>query len=168
MEDKTKNDELNSELNIVYRYLVKKGVPHIDAEDAVQETAYKYLRFSDSIRSSKVRSWLIRVALNHYYDQCRKNKKYLFNNEERIIKEKTDEHPELIMIKKESAMEIHKLLSRLKPLYSELLLLKYESDLSYVEISQLLGINTNSVKTNLFRARKKLMKLYKEDHDGRE
>lgn len=37
-----KNDELNSELNIVYRYLRKKGIPQTDAEDAVQEAAYRY------------------------------------------------------------------------------------------------------------------------------
>lgn len=74
MEDK---DDLNTELNIVYRYLIKKGLPPPDAEDAVQETAYKYLIYSETIRSLGVRSWLIRVALNYYYDQCRKNKRYI-------------------------------------------------------------------------------------------
>lgn len=167
MADQTKKDVLNDELNIVFRYLVKKGVPHADAEDAVQETAYKYLRFSDSIRSSKVRSWLVRVALNYYYDQCRKNKKYILNLEGSMDANKDDELPEIIILAKERREEFYMLLSRLKPRFKELLLLKYESELSYAEISKLLGISNSSVKTNLFRARKKLMKLYKEVNDER-
>lgn len=162
MEYQAKNDVLNSELNIVFRYLLKKGVPHTDAEDAVQETAYKYLRFSDTVRSSKVRSWLIRVALNYYYDQCRKNKKYILNFEEKMEENRTDELPEMIILAREHTEELSSLLSRMKPLFSELLLLKYESELSYDEISQLMDMNKSSVKTNLFRARKKLLKLYKE------
>ncbi|MFB4166893.1 RNA polymerase sigma factor [Virgibacillus sp. JSM 102003] len=151
----------------MFRYLVKKGVSHSDAEDAVQETAYKYLRFSDSIRSSKVRSWLVRVALNYYYDQCRKNKKYILNLEGNMEENKADELPELIILAKERREELYRLLSKLKPQFMELLLLKYESELSYEEISKLLGISNSSVKTNMFRARKKLVKLYEEGNDGR-
>jgi DNA-directed RNA polymerase specialized sigma24 family protein len=33
------NQDLNDELNIVYRYLLKQGIAHVDAEDIVQETA---------------------------------------------------------------------------------------------------------------------------------
>ncbi|MFD2046566.1 RNA polymerase sigma factor [Ornithinibacillus salinisoli] len=162
MKEKIKNEELNRELNIVFRFLIKKGVPYRDAEDVVQETAYKYLSFTDSIQSSKVRSWLIRVALNYYYDQCRKNKRYIFNYEEKMIEDKSMDLPELIILAQERTEEFYKLLSKMKPLFSELLLLKYESDLSYIEISKLLGISQSSVKMNLFRARKKYIKLYEE------
>jgi len=167
MEEQTKFNELNSELNIVFHYLIKKGVPRTDAEDAVQETAYKYLRFSDSIRTPKVRSWLIRVALNYYYDQCRKNKKYVFDLEKRMVEEKAEELPELIILANERVDEFNRLLSRMRPLFSELILLKYESNLSYDEISKLIGISKSSVKTNLYRARKKFLKLYEEDYDER-
>src|SRR5690606_29506970 len=97
--------------------------------------------------------WLIRVALNYYYDQCRKNNQYIFNSEEIVVEAR--DVPDSIIVKKEPAEEFHILLSKLKPLFSELLLLKYEFNFSYVEISQLIGISTSSVKTNLFRARKK-------------
>lgn len=164
MEETFNNEVLNRELNIVFQYLVKKGVPHLDAQDAVQETAFKYLKYADSIRSSKVRSWLIRVALNYFYDQCRKNKKYILNFEEDMGGHQVEELPEFIILAKERKEELSRLLVGLKPLYSELLLLKYESDLSYAEISQLLGISTSSVKVNLFRARKNLLKCFKEAH----
>jgi hypothetical protein len=41
-----KNNELNVELNIVYRYLRKLGIPKVDAEDAVQEAAYNPYSYS--------------------------------------------------------------------------------------------------------------------------
>ncbi|GGM42911.1 DNA-directed RNA polymerase sigma-70 factor [Paraliobacillus quinghaiensis] len=168
MEEQSNNDYLNKELNIVFRFLIKKGVSHTDAEDAVQETAYKYLRYSDSIRSSNLRSWLIRVALNYYYDQCRKNKKYIFNIEDQMLEsQEYRELPEIFLIAKERTEDFNRLLSKLKPLFAELLLLKYQSELTYAEISKLIGIDNNSVKMNLFRARKKFLKLYEEEKNER-
>lgn len=154
--------ELNEELNILYRYLVSKGVPYIDAEDVVQETAYKYLKYSDTIKSSHIRSWLIRVALNFYYDQCRKNKKYLLNLDDNLNQIESEDLPLFNLVAKEQTEEINKLLRKLKPMYAELLLLKYQSELSYNEISDILGIKESSVKVKLFRARKKLLDLYEE------
>lgn len=155
-------DELNEELNILYRFLVSKGVPYIDAEDVVQETAYKFLRFSDTIKSSHIRSWLIRVALNIYYDQCRKNKKYILNLDDNINLTESDDLPLFTLIAKEQTEEINQLLRKLKPMYAELLSLKYQSELSYNEISAILGIKKSSIKVKLFRARKKLLELYEE------
>lgn len=74
MNELNKNNALNTELNIVYRYLRKLGISQADAEDAVQETAYKYLLYYDSIKASKIRSWLIRVALHFYYDHAENNR----------------------------------------------------------------------------------------------
>lgn len=161
-------EEINSELNMVYRYLLSKGIPYADAEDAVQEAAYRYLRYVDSIKSSNVRNWLIRVSINCYYDQYRKNKKYIFDFDEAIDQEESSDLPEMILLAKERKDEFNKLLLRLKPLHAELLLLKYQSNLSYVEISEVLGISISTIKNNLFRARKKFMKLYKEEYYGQE
>lgn len=165
MEKRTSSEALNNELNIAYRYLVKKGVSEKDAEDAVQETAYKYLRFSDSIRTSKIRSWLIRVALNYYYDQYRKDKKYIFNFEEENTESTSFDTPESVVLKNERNEELYKLLNKLKHRDKELLLLKYESELSYAEISNLLDVRISTIKTTLFRARRKLVKLYEEAHN---
>jgi RNA polymerase sigma factor (sigma-70 family) len=160
-------DEINNELNIVYRFLLSKGVSHNDAEDAVQETAYRYLRFFDSIKSSNVRNWLMRVSMNYYYDQCRKNKKYIYNFEEKINEEESPNLPEMMLLAKERTNELNKLLLKLKPSHAEILLLKYYSNLSYAEISKLLGLKNSKVKNDLFRARNKFIELYKEEYDGK-
>jgi RNA polymerase sigma factor (sigma-70 family) len=166
MDGINKHKELNLELNIVYRYLRKLNIPHADAEDAVQEASYRYLLYSDSIQISRIRSWLIRVALNFYYDQCRKYGKYDLNLNVGLLKVDIKELPEVIFLEKEKKGELEKALSLLKPHFQELLLLKYQSGLTYEEISKLLKISVSSIKTNLFRARKMLEKTYKEvNHD---
>ncbi|WP_040209199.1 RNA polymerase sigma factor [Neobacillus jeddahensis] len=162
MDEINKQTELNIELNIVYRYLRKLGILKVDAEDAVQEAAYKYLLYYDSIKTTKIRSWLIRVALNSYYDQCRKRGRYELNVNEALLISDTKEQPETIFLNNERNRELGKALTQLKPLFQELLLLKYQSGLTYEEISKLLDMSVSSIKTNLFRARKKLEKMYKE------
>ncbi|QOV10434.1 RNA polymerase sigma factor [Viridibacillus arvi] len=162
MDDIKMSNELNSELNIVYRYLRKLGIPQADAEDVVQETAYKYLLYYDTIQTSKIRSWLIRVSLNFHYDQCRKKRRYDLNLDEGLLEIDIKELPEVIILEKERNREVWYALSKLKPQFQELLLLKYQSGLSYEEISKLLEKPISSIKTNLFRARKKLAKIYKE------
>ena len=101
MNDLNNNKVLNSELNIVYRYLLKLGVSKEDAEDVVQETAYKYLLYYDSIKTNKIRSWLIRVALNFYYDQCRKQNRYDLNVNLELLIEEKEALPEEVILKKE-------------------------------------------------------------------
>ncbi|CQR47184.1 RNA polymerase sigma factor SigM [Paraliobacillus sp. PM-2] len=156
------NKELQKELDIVYKYLIKKGIHKVDAEDAVQETACKFLIYYPTIKSTKIRSWLIRVALNYHLDQCRKQNKLDFIIDEAVIQSDTKEEPELEFLQKERAQDLKYALGKLKPLYQELLLLKYYSELSYEEISHIIGKKISYVKTNLFRARKKLLKIYKE------
>lgn len=165
MNELNKNNALNTELNIVYRYLRKLGISQADAEDAVQETAYKYLLYYDSIKASKIRSWLIRVALNFYYDQCRKQQRYKLDLDANVTKLVAADQPEELFLEKERNNHLSFAISKLKPYFKELLLLKYQSGLSYKEIAELLGSNINSVRTNLFRARKQLAKIYKEESD---
>jgi RNA polymerase sigma factor (sigma-70 family) len=165
MNELNNNNVLNTELNIVYRYLRKLGISHTDAEDAVQETAYKYLQYYDSIKASKIRSWLIRVALNYYYDQCRKQQRYKLDLDASVAKLVAVDQPEEIFLEKERNNQLSFAISKLKPYFKELLLLKYQSSLSYEEIAELVGSNINSVRTNLYRARKQLAKIYKEESD---
>jgi RNA polymerase sigma factor (sigma-70 family) len=155
---------LNTELNVVYKYLLKIGVQKTDAEDIVQETAYKYLLYCDSVKTTKIRNWLIRVALNYHYDQCRKLSRIELILEDIPITSRQDEQPEKIIEINENNKRIEKALLKLKFRYQELLFLKYQTGLSYFEISNLLNMSISSIKTNLFRARKQLAKILKEDN----
>ena len=153
---------LNTELNVVYRYLRKLRISHEDAEDIVQETAFKFLQYYDSIRTPKIRSWLIRVALNFHYDQIRKNSRVSLDLREEQVKTLSEDLPEEILLRFENWSEIEYILSKLKPTYRELLLLKYIWELKYDEIAEILDLKVNTIRTSLFRARKEFAKQYKE------
>lgn len=118
--------ELNAELNFVYRYLRKLGIKHEDSQDAVQETAYRFLLYYDSIKTSKIRSWLVRVALNFYFDQYRKNKRIQFDLLDDKITLLSEDLPEDILLSKENWSDIERVLNELKPQYKELMVLKYK------------------------------------------
>jgi len=163
MNDLIKGKELNEELNIVYRYLCKLGVPKEDAKDAVQEAAVKYLLHFDSIPLKKIRSWLIRVALNFYYDQYRKQKRIELDINLKNIAADFKENPEVLYLEMEKNHDLKLAIGKLKPAYQELLFLKYQLALSYEEMGQIVNKSLASVKTNLFRAKKQLAKVYKED-----
>jgi len=162
MNDLIKGKELNEELNIVYRYLCKLGVPKEDAKDAVQEAAVKYLLHFDSIPLKKIRSWLIRVALNFYYDQYRKQKRIELDINLKNIAADFKENPEALYLEMEKNHDLKLAIGKLKPAYQELLFLKYQLALSYEEMGQIVNKSLASVKTNLFRAKKQLAKVYKE------
>lgn len=165
MNDPDQLEQLNKELNVVFRYLIKLGIAYEDAEDIVQETAYKYLLYYDSIITPKVRSWLIRVALNFHHDQYRKNKRIKIGLEEEQITLLSRDLPEGILLSNEMWSEIERVFKKMKPRYRELILLKYKSNLTYEEISYLLEMKIGTVKTSLFRARNQFVKVYRRLHN---
>ncbi|WP_077622503.1 RNA polymerase sigma factor [Sediminibacillus massiliensis] len=165
MNDPEQLEQLNKEMNVVYRYLRKMAIPHEDAQDIVQEAAYKFLLYYDSIKTPKIRSWLIRVVLNFHHDQYRKNRRVELGLQEEQVRSFSDALPEDIILSNETLLDIENILNKLKPKYRELIQLKYIWSLKYEDISQLLDMNIGTVKTSLFRARKQFVKLYRRLHN---
>ena len=154
---------LTQKMKQIQRYLIRLGADRDVAEDIVQETIYKGLLYIDSIHPDKFSAWMFKVALNHYYDLCRK-KKWMEIPIEDVAAE-GNEAPEELLLQKERREEIERVLEDLTPIYKQLLIMKYELDLSYQEIAGLLGIRMEMVKTYLYRARKQFQKKYGGLHD---
>lgn len=154
---------LNLKMKQIQRYLIRLGADRDVAEDIVQETIYKGLLYIDSIHEDKFSAWMFKVALNHYYDLCRKKKRMEIPIED--VAAEGNEAPEELFLQKERREEIERILEDLTPIYKQLLIMKYELDLSYQEISGLLGIRMEMVKTYLYRARKQFQKKYGGLHD---
>lgn len=161
MNDSIMGRKLNELLKFVYSYLIKMGASKEDAEDIIQDTAYKFLKYIDSVQIDNVQSWLFRVAINQYYDLYRKKTKHreilLKFNVQEIFEEET---PEKVLLQSEIQRDIHEILSELNPKYRQLLLLKYSTGLKIKEIAELYGMKEGSVKTILHRARKEFIEHY--------
>ncbi|MBS4223506.1 RNA polymerase sigma factor [Lederbergia citrea] len=168
MNESILGEKLYEQLEIVKRYLIKMGASLQDAEDVVQDTAYKFLIYIDSMNIRHIEAWLFRAAVNQYVDLCRKRTRQrnilLKFNYEELFEEYT---PEAAILQKELKADISSLLDRLKPKYAEVLLLKYSADLKVTDIAVLYDMKANSVKTMLYRARKDFIKEYRRYEDER-
>lgn len=146
------------QFKIICLYLVKCGCSISDAEDIVHDSFIKAIEYMDSVEVEKLSSWLFKVAMNNYKNRIKRKKiiSFVSINEERFYENIEDEcNVENEILKMEKALEVSKVLNDMKEEYRSLLILKYELQLSYKEISLLLGTEETNVKTYLYRARNK-------------
>ncbi|MFJ8072340.1 RNA polymerase sigma factor [Peribacillus sp. NPDC096447] len=159
-------DFLKEKMKMLFRYLLKMGVNEMDAQDIIQDTMIKAWSYLGEIDPAKLNSWLFRVAVNQFYDLCRKQKRavYIPIHPAHIIEE---EGPESLVLTEEQKHEFQGLLDQVKPDYKHILLMKYEFNMSYKEIAQTLDIKEETVKTWLYRARKQFEKVYGRSEHGK-
>ncbi|MDA8234276.1 MAG: sigma-70 family RNA polymerase sigma factor [Clostridia bacterium] len=137
MDNRLTHELIKTKMTAIYRSLLKLGAAPADAEDIVQDTFYKALLYIDSVAPEKFSAWLIRVALNRYYDLCRKRQRHVeVPLDEVIVEEKGG--PEERALDQERREEVEGVLAELPDMYKQLLILKYQLDLSYKEIAALI------------------------------
>jgi RNA polymerase sigma-70 factor (ECF subfamily) len=155
----TLEELLLKKMKVIYKYLIKMGCERADAEDIVQDTIFKAIIYIETIDPGKIGTWLFKVALNNYYDLCRRNKKFVLNSPEieNIINnlETFSFIPESHALDKERREKVSEALNDLKPVYKNLLVLKYVVGLSYREIADVLDIKEQTIKTYIYRAKQK-------------
>ncbi|KAA0547167.1 sigma-70 family RNA polymerase sigma factor [Bacillus sp. BGMRC 2118] len=155
---------LHEKLKGVHTLLMKMGACKEDAEDIVQETAFQFVQYLDTLDDEYVDAWLYRVAINKYYDSIRKRKHkdhYIqtFRMDD-LLDWKT---PEEIVLEKELQQWVSYCLRKLPQKDAELLLLKFSGDLSLKDIAIIYKTTDKTIKTQLARAKKKMRTLMEEE-----
>ena len=142
--------------NLCYRMLGSTEA----AEDAAQETfwrAYQSIKKYNPDRSFA--TWLLSIAAHYCIDQHRKRKLPILDIDDYFTETVADQNipnPEAVTLQKEHQSQIQELLNELPELDRAALVLRYWHECSEEEISQVLDITVNAVKSRLHRARKKL------------
>lgn len=140
--------------NIIYKYLLKIGCLDEDARDIVQDTFSKAIENLIHLNEKNISAWLFKVSLNKYYDLCRKQKRYpVIVIDENIITNLIEDDSETLLIKKENKLEVEEILEALSPIHKNLIVMKYDLGLSYIQIANMLDMKEETVKTYLYRAR---------------
>ena len=154
---------------IIKKYLVKNGCSLLDAEDIVQGTFVKAIQYMVELHEQNLSAWLFKVALHAYYDLCRKNKRYpscSIEDQQQFFTGLADEvDGEMLFLTKEKGEEITNVLNLLNSNQQNLLLLRYEMELSYKEIAELTDMDEKTIKTYLYRARLAFKKKWEETND---
>lgn len=141
-------------MHTAYKILHDKSL----AEDAVQQAFIRVienLHKVDENNCHKTQGFLVIICKNIAYD-IYKSKTYL-NNEEM-----TDELPDSkydpieLVINDETFKQIIAVVKNIKPIYQDVLILKYSHDFSNREIASLLRISEEVVRKRLERAKEQL------------
>jgi RNA polymerase sigma-70 factor (ECF subfamily) len=137
----------------IFRYAYWLCHDHAVAEDIVQETFLRAWKSLDSLNEqSKAKSWLITILRR---ENARRFERKQFNLVDIDDHQVVDDHA----ISTEASMEqqlIQRQMMKLSAEYREPLLLQVVGGFSGAEISDILGLNKNTVMTRLFRARNQL------------
>jgi RNA polymerase sigma-70 factor (ECF subfamily) len=141
----------------VYAFCCKMLVDQAAAKDVVQDTFVRvYENRGRLLNSDSFRSWLFTIARNHCYNYLRRTKRHVSLQElsSPVVTER--ESPLGSLERSEQIQLVNYLLLQLKLEYREVLVLREYQNLTYEEIAAVTRTSVSSVKSRLFKARRKL------------
>ncbi|MDR9409932.1 MAG: RNA polymerase sigma factor [Balneolaceae bacterium] len=140
-------------------YLAGSGV---EAEDILQETFLKAYKNIDQFEgNANMYTWLYSIARNKCIDEFRK-RKYESNRSSIPVEEYNIESDEFKSKDQQENTELLKeAISELPELLRSIVVMKSIDGLTYPEISDITGVNEQTLKNRMFRARKQLAEILK-------
>ena len=144
----------NSYYRLAYSYVHKES----DAEDIVQNTAYKALRACRDLRQPEyVETWVYRILLNEIFRLLKQPEN--FSYEEFI--EKTGNEGESVEDVYEN-VDLQRVIDSLPEKDKLVVELRFFEDKKLEEIALVLDENVNTVKSRLYRSLKKMRSMLEE------
>lgn len=155
------DDLLNNNWDYVYNFLLKKtNNDFLSEEITIQSFSKAFEKINLFDKKYKFKTWIVSIAKNQLNDYFKK-KKLRFENIENInlVGLKNNFNPEEELINKEKYNHLNEKIEELKPMYKEIIKLKYIEDLSIRQISKKINQPLNTVKIKIFRAKKILSEI---------
>lgn len=126
------------------------GDPFV-AEDLVQETFLCFYRNGHQFRKqAHVRTYLYRILMNNIKMHYRKNKSA------GLVLQVEKEGVVSFENRSVQIMDLHQAVSKLKPIYRQMIALHYFEELSIDDIAKAMDMNKSTVKMRLKRAREQM------------
>ena len=157
------NSEAFEELLLQYKsYLYKVAYTYVKdkeaALDILQETSFKaWLNIHTLKDEEKFKPWITKILVNTAINYIRKESKVIYIDDENPIISS-----ENIVSKKAISLDLYKAIDLLKPKYKTVIILKYFDDMKIEDISYVLDVPINTVKSHLKRAKESLSDILKE------
>lgn len=159
---------------ILYNFVARTTNKN-DVSDIIQEVFIKVWKNLEKFDESKAnfKTWIFTIAKNTVIDFSRKKKSFLFSdmfsstNENDIETENSFEEnilseeilPDEALQKLEDIESLNKTLEKLREDYKEVLILYYQEEMTFEEISKILNKSINTVKSQHRRAIMELRKM---------
>lgn len=146
------------EFPVVYKYMLVLCGNQALAEELTQETFYRAIQNSGTFRGTcKLSVWLCQIGKNLYISQLRKerHRKPVFPDEAQQ-QQAAQPDPEEALLRRDTAMNLHRLLHALPEPYKEVFSLRTLGELSFAQIGELFGKSESWARVTYHRAKLKL------------
>ncbi|WP_300381990.1 sigma-70 family RNA polymerase sigma factor [Clostridium sp.] len=150
-------------IKINKEYLYKMAFIYVKDEDKsldiLQESTYKAFKSIKTLKEPKhFKTWITRIVINIAIRILEKESKLVYLEDDNPL---LKENSKLDM---EEKLDLYNAIDMLKEEYRVVIIMKYFNDMKVDDISELLNIPENTVKTQLSRARKNLKDILKEGY----
>ena len=140
----------------LWAYLWRRTGDRQLADDLLQETYYRFLRtHAVPDREQYRKNYLFRIATNLLRDNWRRRRDMdpLLENDSRLASDSDAAD------RSQRGQDLQRAMSKLEPRHRDAVWLAYAEGASHEEIAAILGMKVQSVKSTLFRAKRKLAEL---------
>lgn len=158
---------LSQNYDYVYGYIIKICFNKELAEDICQETMVKAILNIKKFKSnSKISTWLIQIANNHYLNVVKRNKKIVFTNLDILdVFSQNVTSVEDQVITKTQFLDVMQVLNNYKENQRIPFILKHYHGYSYDEISIIMNCPIGTIRSRIHNTIKKLQNDLKGDFD---
>ena len=155
----------------VYRYTLSLVHDPDMAEEITQETFFRALKKINDYRGeASLKVWLCQIARNLSFDSLKRQSKTLAltkhdddESDDYELPAGSESNPEEQLLRKQTAMKIHRILHDLKEPYKEVFQLRTFGDLSFAEIGELFGKSESWARVTYYRSRMMIKEELYED-----
>ncbi len=153
----------------VYRHTLYLLKNIEDAKDMTQETFMKAWQHRSKLRQDTVRYWLLKCARNLCFNKLKRRKFQVHLSDEDdsdsleiLLQEhshQSNPSPEENTINLETKQLVHQAIAELPPDIQSIVIMRELEEMSYKEIAKVVKQSENTIKSTVFRARKKLREI---------
>lgn len=148
----------------IYAYIFRRIGDRDTTEDIVSMTFEKVFLHLNKFKPGNggtFQAWVYRIATNSVIDYVRKEKHTVATDPQNFPEEIHPIHDELHdVIIRQDRESVQRAIQLLPARYQEVITLKYFSELSNIEVAEVLGISANNAGVLLLRALKQFQKHY--------
>ena len=130
------------------------------SEELTQETFCKAVKKINTYKGEcKMSAWLCQIAKNLWYDQCRKNKKFVNTKESELLNMQVLSSLEEQVISNDEKIRLYKKMQKLDTQTREVMYLRITGELSFKEIGIILNKTENWARVTFYRGKNQLKEV---------
>ncbi|MCP4072938.1 MAG: sigma-70 family RNA polymerase sigma factor [Hyphomicrobiales bacterium] len=147
----------------LYRYIFRLVRNEAIAEELTNEVFLEVWRNAAGFRyNSSISTWLFAIGRNKAISILRRRTEVELDEDTMSKLADTTDSPEVTAQKGNKGLIMRNCIDRLSNLHREVIDLVYYHEKSIKEVSEIVGVPPNTIKTRMFYARKKLSELLEE------